>query len=280
MTEVTNTAAPAAPETQATQESTPQATPVREKVKLDGEEVEVTLDELKAGYQRAQVSAKRFQEASAERKKAEELFSKFKEKPWEVMSELGMNPREVAESFLIEQLKAEQEEAELNDDQKEVRRLKKEIEAQRAKEEEAKKHEDARKEREMTEKLQRGYEQDFVKALEASQLPRNPTTIRRMAEQMLVAAHNGYEMSAQEAAQIVEEEIRGSSASVLKDLDAEKLVAFLGKDTIEKIRKYELSKLKNPMPVEQKQEKKQSSARKGPRSLDDFLAEKAKQAGL
>jgi hypothetical protein len=215
---------------------------------------------------------KRFEEASKERKKAEELFEKMKKDPFNVMQELGLNPRELSENFLLQKLIAEQQEAELTVDQKENRDLKHQLEEYKRKEEEFRLEHERKQQQSIQQQLTQSYEQDFIKALETSSLPKNPTSLRRIAEVMVTSLSRGYDMPVSEAVQMVEEDVKGGMLDVLKALKGENLVKALGKEALEELRKYELSKLKNPSPEVKQDVSPKKSQSKKPKYLEDFLA--------
>jgi hypothetical protein len=187
------------------------------------------------------------------------------------MVELGMDPREMSEAFLIEQLKAEQESASLSEDQKRAKELEKKIAEYEKKEKEAMEQAKKKQHEEMQQKFMQSYDQEFTKALDTSGLPRNPTTIRRIAEVMYTAMSKGHDMPVSEAAEIVRDDMRGGMTEFIKSLKGDKLAEWLGKDALEDLRKYELSKLKNPVTQESASIRKPSTT-KNPKSLEDFLA--------
>jgi len=256
----------------------------RLKVKVDDEELEVDEDELLRGYQKARASTKRFQEAAKLRKEAEDLVSKLKENPFEALKG-QIDPkqlREMTEQWLIEKLKEEQ----LSPEERELNELRRERE--KWKQEEVKK-EAAQRQQELEVQTQREierYNSEFVSALEKHSLPKSYATIKRMAYLMKEAAENNYEMDAESAAEIVQEELSGDFSQLIRALSPEALIGFLGKDVADKIRRYDVSKLKNKTSSSSSSESSASSSKKsekvynGTKGWKEIQAEIRKNAGL
>jgi hypothetical protein len=96
-------------------------------VKINGEEVEVTTDELKKGYSTHQAAMAKFEQADLLHKQATSFIEMLKSDPMSVLSDpaIGLNPREIAEAYLAEQLEFDQ----LTDEQKEHLEAKKKLAA-------------------------------------------------------------------------------------------------------------------------------------------------------
>lgn len=82
----------------------PEPTPDVYKVKIDGEEVEMSLDELRQHASMGKAAQKRMQEAANERKKMEELALAMKSNPAKMFETLGLDPSQWAEQYLSQQL--------------------------------------------------------------------------------------------------------------------------------------------------------------------------------
>jgi hypothetical protein len=289
---VSEEAAPAEISEEVVQEEAAPA-PKKYKVKVDGSEMEVEEDELVRSYSHARASADRMKQAAEERKaaaderkKAEDLYQKFKSKPFEVMAELGLDPRTMSEEFLLEMLNEES----LTPEQKKQREMEKKLKTYEEKEVEREKSAKEQKEREemtakereladLTDKTHKEYETQFIEALEKTSLPRTPTTIRRVAEVVYQNAVKGVDISVDHALRIVEGDIRSGLSETLKGLDGDSLISFLGEDTVKKIRKYEVSKVKNPTP-KQTSVVAEPKEDKGPASPDEWLKRIKKEHGI
>ncbi len=116
-------------ETTANEQSVQSETiPESYKVKIDGSESEVSLDDLKATYQKERSADKRFQEAAEIRKSAEAKYAETEElrrqleefveharkNPKDMISKLGHDPRELAQQILLAELEEEAQSADPN----------------------------------------------------------------------------------------------------------------------------------------------------------------------
>ena len=79
------------------------------KVKINGEDIEVSEEELKAGYQTRKASDEKFREAAMSKKQAEEFINLLRTNPRKVLSNpnLGIDVRKFAEEYLVEQMEDE-----------------------------------------------------------------------------------------------------------------------------------------------------------------------------
>jgi hypothetical protein len=138
----------------------------------------------------------------------------------------------------------------LSPEEKERRDLKKENE--RLKESEKQREERLKEEKiqGMSKKARAEYEDAMVTAITNSGLPRNATTVRRIAEVMYQSVNNGYDMSVEDAVSIVSEDYTGGVKEYLGSIsDAERLATVLGPEKMKMLREFELSKVKNPPAV-------------------------------
>lgn len=102
-------------ETPVTQEEiqTPE-TPRKYKVKVDGFESEVEESELINSYQKGRSADKRFQEASDLRKQLETFVENAKADPYQLLEQLGHNPKDWARNLLLAEIEAEEQEKDPN----------------------------------------------------------------------------------------------------------------------------------------------------------------------
>lgn len=241
---------------------------IRRKVKIDDEELEIDEDELISGYQKAKASTKRFQEAARLKKEAEELASKLQENPFEALKG-KMDPkqlRDLTEKWLISQLEDEQ----LSPEEKELRDLRKQKEEWERQQEEVKKKAEEEQLSVKTQQQIERYNKEFVAAMEKHSIPKSYAAIKRMAYLVKEAAEQGYDMDTETAAEIVNEELTGEFTQLIKTLDGEQLVKFLGKEVTDKIRKYDVSRLKN----QTSQKPKEGSTSKVSKSEKQYVGTK------
>lgn len=214
------------------------------KVKINGAEQEVSEKELLEGYQTRKAADEKFREAAMTRKQAEDFINLLKQDPAKVLTDprIGVDARKWAEEFLLKQLEEEM----LDPKEKELRKYKQQLEQLQAAEKQQKEAQEAARNAELTAKYTEEYTKDITSALETSGLPKNEATVRRMAHYMRQALSKGLEITAKEAVQLVKEEYTSEQKQLVSSLDGEALIAFLGPELANKIRKYDLAKLKNP----------------------------------
>jgi hypothetical protein len=216
----------------------------KHKLKVDGQEIEVDEEELKRGYGLQKVSTKRMQEATATKKQAEEFISMMKDKGkvFEVLQKLGHDPRKLTEEFLAEKIKYEMMDPKDRDL----------LEAQRERDAllEEKKSAQAAKDKEATDKLTKHYvekyNKEIIEALSDTPIPQNKESVSRMAEYISKYAKVKIPITAKEAAILVQQDIEAAQTRIYQGATPEQLLKLLGEEGVQKLRAYDVSKLKSP----------------------------------
>lgn len=238
------------------------------KLKIDGAEEEVDEPELIRRAQIGQAGYKRMQEAASKQKELEAKFKEFEADPIKFFSKSGKDFREVAEQFLIGELEKEQ----MSPEQRRLRELEARVKEQEEKERQIK--EDMEKQ-ELTRQEQRfaeEYDRGVAKALESTGLPRDPYTVKRMANYMLEALENDIDLSPDEAALMVQEDYQKELKSFLNSLDDP--TSFLGEELMGRFRKSDLAKVK----AQPQHTPKNSDERPQPKQQKRLTMEEFKQA--
>lgn len=213
------------------------------KVKVNGQEMEVDEQELLTGYQTRKSADEKFREASMSKKQAEEFVNLLRTNPLKVLNNpnLGIDMKKLAEDYLIAQM----EEESLSPEQRELKEAKSKLQSF---EEEKKRIESEKEEAAKAELRQRhteSYTKDITSALETSGLPRTEHTVKRMAYYMHQALKRGYDLSASDVADLVKQDYINEHKSLFGGLDGDMLLKLLGDDVANKIRKHDVSKIKN-----------------------------------
>ena len=238
------------------------------KLKIEGQELEVDESELLKGYSMTKAANLRFEKAAEEKRRAEQerqeaikLRDAMKANPFDVMKELGLDPRKVSEEFLIKQLEYEAMSPEAKKAMELEQKLKayeeKEARVKAEAEEKAKKEEEetrAKEIAEMSQKIAKDYEVQFLDALEASKLPKTAAMVAKIAEKMDIALSQGYELPVKHAVKLVEKDLIQYKKSLIEGMSADELAEFLGDEPIKKLRKRDVEKVKNPVPREKKED--------------------------
>lgn len=210
------------------------------KIKVDGKEMELPETEVLELASAGRASNQRFQEAAKMKREAEQVLQFAKANPKEFFQKTGMNAREWAEKYLLEELQneamsPEQKKAKENEDELRKYRDKEKTDADQKHQEEIKQK--IGSERERLDKL-------FTTALFESGLPRTPFTVRRMAELQLINIKNKYELNPSQLAKLVKEDYVTEQKALLGSLDGDQLIEFLGPDNAKKFSKAQIAKLK------------------------------------
>jgi len=214
------------------------------KVKINGVEQEIEEAELLRGYGHQSAANKIFQEGKQQLKQAEEFIAMMRDpdKFFEVAQKLGHDPRMLAEQRLIRDLEEEM----MDPRDKELRdtkaRLKQIDDMERMQKEAV---ENQRNEA-LKAKYSKDYSDQFVQALEATNLPPTKAMVAEMAKYIGRSAQIGFEMTASEAAMLVKEDILMAHQRLIGDADGEVLIKLLGDNVANKVRKYDMSKVKSP----------------------------------
>lgn len=205
------------------------------KVKVDGKEVEVTLDELKKGYSHGRAAAQRMEQATLQMKQAEEFIRVLKEDPIKVLTDprLGVNARKVAEEYLLAQLEEDAmdpRDKELRDTKK--RLAEKEEAEKRAKEEQEQKRLEAEKA-----KYREHYQAEIIAALDKSGLPKTEATVKRTAYYLGRAIEKGLDLKAEDVVDMVREDYLNEQKQLVGGLEPEKIMEMFP-ELADKIRKH------------------------------------------
>lgn len=235
------------------------------KVKVDGEELEVDESELLRGYSHQKAANKILQQGVQARKQAEEFIAMMKDpaKFYETAAKLGHDPRHLAEEYLARQLEDElmdPRDKELKDAKQKLKQIE---ELERAQKEAL----EAKRNEVLKQKYAQDYSNQFVEALQSSGLPPTKPMVAEMAKYVSRAAKIGFKMTAQEAAQLVYEDVQTAHQKLIGDSDGETLMKLLGEQTANKIRKFDTQRLGNPeknlrTPTDQPEARKRTSTGK------------------
>ena len=184
---------------------------------IDGEEVELTLDELKAGYGKNRASQKRFQEAAELKRSVLGFVSKLKSADVDTIthlfSKIGVDFDDIAEK----RLRAKLEEMDMPPDKRGMREVERERERlRRERAEWDQQRGEVSLEAETEKHLQR-YQQEVRSELSAVGLPPNPTIIGKVAAEISAALQSGHDLSTAEAVALVMEDMRAAARRLPPD---------------------------------------------------------------
>ena len=202
----------------------PPDTSAKHKVKVNGEEIEVSLDELKSGYGRMKAATQKFQEASearAEVEKREGVIRRFVDgmrrgDPQELASllrKVGVDPDRFAEAHLHNVLKL----ADMPAHERGMMELQREREAFKREQEALKSQREEQAIAAETETTLSNYVSEAKAAFQAAGVTASPTLMARAGAQMEHALTHGYQMTMKEAVGAVIEEARELARTMGKE---------------------------------------------------------------
>jgi len=206
--------------------------------KLDLNDSEAVRKEL----QLAAAGRQSMQEAAELKKLYAQEIDRLKNDPYAVLEELGLDADELAEMRIQQRI----EEMKKSPEQIEHEKLKSELTAARKREKEL---EDKASKSEMSrlqEKAAVELDDEISNALEAHQsLPNSAYTVKKIADVMLWAMDNGWDdVTVADVVPTVESEIRGDVNQLMNELPDEMLEAYIGKQTVDRLRQKRLKAAK------------------------------------
>ncbi len=225
------------------------------KLKADGEEFDFdATDEeaVKREIMKARGSEKRFRAAQETKAEAERAFAMLKDPDGlkRVLADprIGLDVKKFAEQVVWEQIQQEQREADWrqNPEKKKQYEDEQELQARRAADERTKAEGLTRQQQEAQGRYETGYSEKIMKALEAGNMPKTPEAVARMAEYLYRAVEHGYDLSPDDLVQQVRDDYINEFKAVLGGSDGDQLLALLGEENADKLRKADLKRLKSP----------------------------------
>lgn len=219
------------------------------KVKIDGQEVELGLDDLKKYASMGKAAQKRMEEAANVRKENDTLkkeiqtfFEMLKSDPLSILQDdsLGLDVKKLAEEVMNKEI----ERAKKSPEQLEIERLQKELEGKNKREKELEDNKKRSEYEKMQNEAAASIEKDILEALETKELPKSPYVMNRMIGMMHLAAKEGIKLTAKDVLPIVKKQIHEDFKNVSGLMPEEQLEAILGEDKVKALRKRYLAKVK------------------------------------
>lgn len=213
---------------------------------IEGERV--SADEYKRMKSLASGSHKKFEEAAQMRKEAENVLSKLRDPKQAIRlledPKLGLSREQIIGAMeewynerVIEPSKLTPEQQKLKDAEERLAEYKAKEDAEKAKEQE-----DQEKQRDQDEAKR--LQSEVLEALKTSGLPKTRFTASRMAHWMRVNEMKGLNAPAALLIEQVRKETRDLMGSLLEASDGDTLANLLGENTIKKVRKYDIERIR------------------------------------
>lgn len=256
----------------------PTAPPELFEVKVNGQVRKYTREQLLAKASLGEAAHERFEKASQIEKRDAALREQFKKDPIKALlnPELGLTKEQI-KATMEKWYKEEFIDPEvLNEDQKARRELERWKAQKEAEEAEKAEREKLTKEEQELAVAREEMQKEIISALEKSGLPKTRFTVARYAYWMRQNLDKGYDAPPEVIMQQVKDERAELNQDLIAAATPEQVVSMLGPDVVNKIRKYDLERLKgkfNVAPTPQKSEPRESKGRKTMRDVDNYFNE-------
>lgn len=221
----------------------------RLELKIDGEssfeDLPFEIDEDQAEYMKKnlQLSKKAQKSMSSEaqmKQQIEQLVNMSKEDKKEFLKTFGIDPRELAAEIVEEEIRKQQ----MTPEQLKQAELESELKALKAQREKERVENEERERTTLEKQLYDKYTDQILASITKTDLPQERYVIKRIADYMAIGLENGVEITPDEVAPMVRDEIHAELQHLIKSLGEDKVENFIGKDVLSKIRKKNISKAK------------------------------------
>jgi hypothetical protein len=222
-------------------------------LKIDGQEYEEELpfeipndpksiEYMRRELQMGRMGQKRAQEKASIEKEVLQFLDDLKKNPKKALSDpaIGMDLKKFAAQIIeeeIENSKKSPEQLALEKAQEELKTLKEQREQE-------KKDAEAKENEALTARYVEQYDNEITAALEGNRIPKTPQAVKKLADYMEVAIGANKDVSFNDLIPIVREELIADYQNHLDALPDDELESYIGKKTIDRIRKRNVAKAK------------------------------------
>jgi hypothetical protein len=226
------------------------------RLKVDGREIEEDLpfeipddpeavEYMKRHLQMSRMGTKRAQEYAQLEKEIRQLITEGTKNPRQLLKELNIDERELARQIIEQEIENSQKSPE----QLEKERIEQELRSLKEEREREKQSFEQKEFERLQEQAYEKYDQQMTIALEKSSLPKEPYVVKKIADYMLVALQEGYDVSADDVIPLVKQELEKDIQTLINAMPDEALEQFLGKQRLANFRKKNLAKAKEAVAV-------------------------------
>jgi hypothetical protein len=226
------------------------------KLKVDGREIDEDLpfeipddpeavEYMKRHLQMSRMGSKRAQEYADLEREIRQLISEGTKNPRKLLKELNIDERELAKQIIEQEI----ENAQKSPEQLEKERIEEELRALKEERELEKQNFEKKEFERLQEQAYEKYDQQMTMALEKSNLPKEPYVVKKIADYMLVALQEGYDVSADDVIPLVKQELEKDIQTLINAMPDEALEQLLGKQRLANFRKKNLAKAKEAVAV-------------------------------
>lgn len=225
--------------------------------KVNGRAVKIDEETLLRDYAKYSAADEKFREAADLRKKNEDFERRIIDDPEAFMNDERIpraKRREIAEKILIREIEQEMQ-PEKTAEQLRNEQLQKELDKYKAKENDELTAKEQAEFNAVVEARREVLAKTFQDAIALTPLSKEQGTsaevVREMALYMRLCKQAGYDVTPQDLANHVESRFMSSYKNLTESMEGEDLVHFLGKDIVNKIRKYDLANLESRRQVKE-----------------------------
>lgn len=251
---------PPAAEPAPPKETPPPPAPRKLKAKIYGEDREISADSVEGlakelgippefilrNLQTSAAAQKRMQEVAEKEKAMDARIAKMKADPWAAMKEeAGLDPDQAA----VDRVRKLMEQEAMTPEQRAYADAQRRIQELEAKTKSADEERQTAAQQAETQKVIASLNTAIPAAAEAAGLPRSPAVGRMMIEFMLSQARAGVEVDPADAAQYAKETTQGWTGEVLKSMNDEQIVSFLGPEVVKKVLQHAVNKVRGAPPA-------------------------------
>lgn len=226
------------------------------RLKVDGREIDEELpfeipddpeavEYMKRHLQMSRMGTKRAQEYAQLEKEIRQLITEGTKNPRKLLKELSIDERELARQIIEQEIENSQKSPE----QLEKERIEEELKSLKEEREREKQQFEQKEFERLQEQAYEKYDQQMTAALESSNLPKEPYVVKKIADYMLVALQEGYDVSAEDVIPLVKQELEKDIQTLINAMPDEALEQFLGKQRLANFRKKNLAKAKEAVAV-------------------------------
>ena len=215
-------------------------------VKVNGQLKKYTLDQLRSKASLSDAAMEKFEKASEMSKKSESFKENLKKDFLTALMdpELGLTKDQIRSRFESWYKENFIDPETMTDEQKELRDLKKYKEQKAAEEKEREEKDRLTQEEQLESHAREQLQKDIIQALDTSGLPKSRFTVSRMAYWMKQNLSKGFDAPTDVIIQQVKDERAQIVSDLISNSTAEQIVETLGEDLINKLRKYDVERLK------------------------------------
>ena len=226
------------------------------RLKVDGREIDEDLpfeipddpeaiEYMKRHLQMSRMGTKRAQEYAQLEKEIRQLITEGTKNPRKLLKELSIDERELSRQIIEQEI----ENAQKTPEQLEKERIEEELRSLKEEREKEKQQFEQKEFERLQEQAYEKYDQQMTAALESSNLPKEPYVVKKIADYMLVALQEGYDVSAEDVIPLVKQELEKDIQTLINAMPDEALEQFLGKQRLANFRKKNLAKAKEAVAV-------------------------------